>query len=290
MEQGYSPVDLIIVDDGSTDDSPGVMETLATRYAGRVQCFRQANRGPYPARNLGLEKARGEFIAFLDADDYWSPVFLEKLVDRVRDQNLHLAYCGWQNVGVEGGFGDPYVPPAYERKDSVGLFLDACPWPIHAAVMRRELMARLGGFSERYFTSMDFDLWLRARALEPRMALVPEVLAFYRWHDKGQISTVKSRQVRDAWQVRRDFVDRNPILTKHLDKDAVRAKVDGFLMRNALQAYWQRDLHTARTLFRLALKHGAFRPADLRHLLPSLLPEKLYFELVSLADRRHGHA
>jgi glycosyltransferase involved in cell wall biosynthesis len=286
LGQTYRPIELLIVDDGSTDGSAGLMEGLARHYPEQVRCLRQRNRGPYPARNLGLGRARGEFIAFLDADDYWHPALVAKLAARIRQGQLDLAYCGWQNVGVEGGFGDPYVPPAYEDGDAVGRFLEDCPWPIHAALMRRSLLAELGGFSERCFTSMDFDLWLRSLALAPSMARVAEVLAYYRWHDRGQISAVKSRQVSDAWRVRRDFVARHPDLIRHLDTAAVRERVDGFLIRNAQRAYWQRDLPTAQRLFRLALRKGAFRSGHLRHLLPSLLPMRLYSALVTLADRR----
>lgn len=288
LAQGHRPIELLVVDDGSTDASPDVLTRLEREHAGLLRVLRQPNRGPYPARNLGLSQARGELIAFLDADDWWDPGFLTKLMAALGDRDKDLAYCGWQNVGVEGGFGDPYVPPRYEAEDTTAHFLGACPWPIHAALMRRGLVARLGGFSERCFTSMDYDLWLRAHAAGARMVLVPEVLAFYRWHDKGQISKVKGRQVRDAWQVRRDFVAANPALVAHLSAASLREKVDGFLLRNALQAYWQRDLATARSLFRHALRTGAFRAEHLRHLLPSLLPERLYSALVRLADQRRG--
>jgi len=286
LTQDYRPLELLIVDDGSSDNSPQLIAELQERHKDTVRCFRQSNKGPYPARNLALSHSRGEFIAFLDADDYWDPSFLSRLVGRIRESHADLAYCGWQNVGVTGGFGEPYVPPPYEVEDSVGRFLDTCPWPIHAAVIRRGLMASLGGFSDRRFTSMDYDLWLRARATSGHIVLVPEVLAFYRWHDKGQISAVKARQVLDAWQVRKDFVASRPDLVAHLPRDSLWEKLDGFLIRNALQAYWQRDLATARTLFRRALGARAFRPRHLRQLIPSLLPERLYFALVQLADRR----
>lgn len=288
LEQDYRPLELLVVDDGSSDRSPGILAELERAHPEQVRWLSQPNRGPYPARNLGLSRARGEFIAFLDADDYWDNTILSKLVGRIADEGADIAYCGWQNVGVEGGFGEPYIPPRYEAEDSVAHFLESCPWPIHAAVVRRDLMRALGGFSQRCFTSMDYDLWLRARALTDRIVLVPEVLAFYRWHDKGQISKVKSRQVRDAWQVRRDFVAANPTLTADLSAENLREKVDGFLWRNALQAYWQRDLRTARALSRLALRNGAFKANHLRYLLPSLLPEKLYSALVRFADRRHA--
>jgi glycosyltransferase involved in cell wall biosynthesis len=288
LAQTYRVVELLVVDDGSSDDSPRILAELQQRHPEFLRAFRQPNTGPYPARNLGLRHANGEYIAFLDADDYWHPTFLSRLLTQIRVTDSDLAYCGWQNVGVQGGFGDPYVPPRYEAADGIERFLETCPWPIHAALMRRELMTRLRGFSERYFTSMDFDLWLRARAASQRMALVPEVLAFYRWHEKGQISAVKARQVRDAWQVRRDFIAAYPGLVAHLDAETLRDKTDGFLLANAQRAYWQRDLVTAHSLFRLAVRSGAMRIHNLRHLLPSLLPQRLYCALVSLADRRHG--
>jgi glycosyltransferase involved in cell wall biosynthesis len=286
LAQGHRPLELLIVDDGSRDGTPRLIAELQRRHPETVRGFRQDNRGPYPARNLGLRHAKGALIAFLDADDYWDPTFLDRLTARLAETGADIAYCGWQNVGVEGGFGKPYVPPAYEEGDSVAAFLESCPWPIHAALIRRALVARLGGFSERRFTSMDFDLWLRARAVSERMARVAEVLAFYRWHDRGQISAVKARQVRDAWQVRRDFVAAHPALVAHLDRSDLRLRVDGFLVTNARRAYWQRDLATAHALFRLALRSGALRPGNLRHLLPSVLPARLYSALVDLADRR----
>jgi glycosyltransferase involved in cell wall biosynthesis len=290
LEQDYRPLELLIVDDGSADGSKAILNALERTHPEQVRCFFQPNQGPYPARNLGLAHARGEYIAFLDADDYWDHRFLSKLVSPLESGDADMAYCGWQNLGVAGGFGEPYVPPRYETKDSVALFLGSCPWPIHAAVLRRSLVQELGGFSERLFTSMDYDLWLRARALTERMIRVPEVLAFYRWHDKGQISKVTVRQIQDAWQVRRDFVAARPDLVSHLSADALGDKVDGFLIRNAQQAYWKRDLVTARTLFRLAFKSGALRSRHLRHLLPSLLPQALYSALVRIADRRQGGA
>lgn len=284
------PVELLVVDDGSTDDTRSVLAGLEPAHAGALRVFHQANQGPYPARNHGLAQARGEFICFLDADDYWDPGFLGRLLDALAATGAELAYCGWQNVGVSGGFGNPYIPPRYEAEDSVARFLDSCPWPIHAALMRRGLMARLGGFSVRCFTSMDYDLWLRVRAATASITLVPDVLAFYRWHDKGQISSVKARQVRDAWRVRREFVAAHPTLVAHLGREGLRARTDGFLMHEARRALWQRDLRTARTLFRTAFAARAFGPGDLHHLLPALLPERLYSALVGLADRRHGAA
>src|SRR5258705_12555320 len=70
--QSYGDVELIFVDDGSSDASPTIANDLALQHAGRITLLRTNRAGPYPARNFGLAHAHGEFVAFLDADDYWA--------------------------------------------------------------------------------------------------------------------------------------------------------------------------------------------------------------------------
>src|SRR5262245_20840904 len=69
LKQSYRPIEIIIADDGSTDDTV----TVAARYGTQIRYLRQSNAGPAAARNLGLSVAAGEFVAFLDADDIWHP-------------------------------------------------------------------------------------------------------------------------------------------------------------------------------------------------------------------------
>ena len=73
MNQTYPDVELIVVDDGSTDGSIDILQQLAAQYPSRMTLLFQDRMGPYPARNLGLEHAHGGYVAFLDADDYWTP-------------------------------------------------------------------------------------------------------------------------------------------------------------------------------------------------------------------------
>lgn len=285
LGQTYRHVELVVVDDGSTDGSFAILTRLQGQFEGRLKLLSSARTGPYPARNLGLREAPGELIAFLDADDFWEPDFLQSMFDAIDANKVDVAYCGWQNVGDGAPGGKPYVPPAYEEEDPVEHFLRACPWPIHAALVRREVIIAVGGFSERIFSSMDYDLWIRLLTVTRRMVRVPRVLAYYRWHGSGQISAVKWRQVLHAWQVRRDFVAAHPTLVAHLLPAKRRALVDAGLLEQGKTLFWRRDLAGAQPLLRQAFRTGAWGVKDLPLLGAAHLPASVFSRLVRYADR-----
>jgi glycosyltransferase involved in cell wall biosynthesis len=286
LDQSNVSVELIVVDDGSSDGSVDILKRLATKYAPSMKLLFQDRMGPYPARNLGLEHARGGRVAFLDADDYWRENCLEKLNAALDLSQADLAYCGWQNVGEGAPGTEPFIPPDYSEMDTAAEFLRTCPWPIHAALVRREVLDAVHGFSERCFSSMDYDLWLRIYAHTQKLVRVPEVMAFYRWHGKGQISRRKWQQVMDALQVRQDFVAENPDKVAHLPANKLRELTQGHVLKEAYRAYWKRDLPNAQALFRRAFTHGAWRTSDLKYILPSWLPESMFRSLIGVADRK----
>jgi glycosyltransferase involved in cell wall biosynthesis len=282
LAQTYPRVELIVVDDGSTDKSRDILN----EYGSRIRVIAQANRGPYPARNLGVSESRGELLAFLDADDWWTTDCLEKLhAALVARPDAALAYCGWQNVGFSGGQGAPHVPPDYELEDKATRFLRAAsPWPIHAALVRREAFEEVGGFDLDLHSCMDYDLWLRIAVSRP-IVLVPEVMAFYRRHVSGQITSAQWRQARNVWKVKRKFLREHPELTQHLQPAEIRGLVDGGLLARAYDNFWRRDLVSAQKIFRMALFTGAWKAKDLPYLVPAWLPAPLYQWLINHRDR-----
>jgi glycosyltransferase involved in cell wall biosynthesis len=284
LGQSYGDVEVVIIDDGSRDGSTEIAKRLAESHPGRVTVAYSGHLGPFPARNKALRLIRGELVAFLDADDWWEPTALEKLQAAHAASGADIAYCGWQNVG-EGIVSAPYVPPEYETSDPVAHFVRTCPWPIHGALVTRELVERLQGFSERRFSAMDYDFWLRALGLTRHIVRVPEVLAYYRWHGSGQVSAVKWRQVLDALVAQKDFIRNNPRLVRHLPRKKLRDLTEGQVLRQAYRAFWKRDLSSAQKLFRHVAAAGAFGLKDLRHILTAvLLPRSLYRRLVAAID------
>jgi|AZIJ01.1.fsa_nt_gi glycosyltransferase involved in cell wall biosynthesis len=277
--QTIKNVELIVIDDGSTDQSLKLLASLKKNHP-QILILEQTNKGPYPARNRGLEQARGEYIAFLDSDDYWADDCLEKLLIKLTTVDADLSYCGWQNIVENGENGPPYVPPAYEKEDTIKHFLNGCPWPIHAALVKKAIVKKIGGFSTHHFSSMDYDFWLRIAAVTQNITQVPEVLAYYRWHDKGQISSIKWRQVLDAWSVRKTFISANPELLAHLPRETLDSLLNAPLSRQAYEAFWRRDLVSAQKLFRTILKNNTWKMGDLKYIMLSLLPLTLFKWLV----------
>jgi len=284
FSQTYPQVELLVIDDGSTDGSVEILYRLADRYPERLHLLHQDHQGPFPARNLGLRHAVGELIAFLDADDLWHPRCLERLQAALQEHKADLAYCGWQNTGDTSGSTEPFVPPKYEAGDMAAEFLRSCPWPIHAALTRRTTIDAVGGFSQRRFSAMDYDLWLRILGHTRNMVQVPEVLAYYRWHG-NQISSSHCRQVMDAWHARHDFAAAHPERVAHLSCARLRELTDGSVLKMAYRAYWSRDLATAQQILRQAFRKRLWTPRDLRYILPSLLPLGVFRFLVDSADR-----
>lgn len=277
LTQTYTQVELIVIDDGSTDDSRRILQ----EYGDRIRVLDQANRGPYPARNMGLAHAGGELVAFLDADDWWRPDCLELLEGALQTHpDAALAYCGWQNVQATDRNTDPHVPPDYGGKDKLARLLSGgSPWPIHAALTRKSVIDARGGFRTDLPTSMDFDLWL-AIAARYEVVLVPEILAFYRFSVAGQISSRPWRQAVNGWKLKMDFLRSNADLLVGQDVPALRQAINRALLQRGYAMYWRGDLTSAHKVFRQALRVGAWDRKDLKYLLPALLPEPAYRGLI----------
>lgn len=177
LAQTYPDVEVLVVDDGSTDESLRVLEP----YAGRVRVLRQPNQGVSAARNHGIRESRGELIAFLDADDLWDREKLARQVPLFADPNVGLVYCAVEYIDETGtSRGTNRTGRRGRVLRSIALLQGTIVLAGGStAVVRRECFDRAGGFDLAMSTAADWDMWRRI-ACHYEIDVVREPLMKYR--------------------------------------------------------------------------------------------------------------
>jgi glycosyltransferase involved in cell wall biosynthesis len=178
LAQTYADVEVVVADDGSTDESVAIVAS----YGDRVRGLRQRNAGPSAARNLALGAATGEYVALLDADDRYHPHKLERQVDLLRRRpEVGAVYCGWRLVDANGRELPERGWPQGEGDLLDRLVLGNLFHPV-SVVLRRRIVDVAGGFDERCPVNEDWDLFLRASRHGALWARVDGALCDYRIH------------------------------------------------------------------------------------------------------------
>ncbi|MFZ5647361.1 MAG: glycosyltransferase family 2 protein [Bacillota bacterium] len=193
LEQTFGDFELIVVDDGSTDKTGEVIK----KYSGKVRYFAKENGGVASARNLGLKKAGGELVAWLDDDDFFYPQKIEKQVMYFKKHpGVGLVYTGHVTIDTSSQQARKsyLVPPLFRECATLRkALLKHCFFANSTVMMKRECFELAGVFNERLGHTVDYDMWLRTAAFFS-FGCVPEVLAGYRWHGK-QISIRRDNSI-----------------------------------------------------------------------------------------------
>ncbi|HMP72050.1 MAG TPA: glycosyltransferase family A protein [Kiritimatiellia bacterium] len=183
MDQNYSKIEVILVDDGSTDDTPEVIGGLEKQHPGVVLGRRRENGGPGLARETGRQAAQGEFIQYLDSDDLLAPEKLERQVAFLRDHpEVDVVYGTTCLVDGEGRvMKEEYK---WTGRDVQGLFPGLLVdrwWCTHTPLWRRSFTDRLGPWSAMRHTE-DWEYEARAGALGAKLGRVDGVVSYHRAH------------------------------------------------------------------------------------------------------------
>lgn len=160
LAQTYKDYEIVVVDDGSTDKTKDIVK----KYGKKVRYIYQKNRGPSVARNIGIKKAKGKYIAFLDSDDRFLSNKLTMQIDYIKKHpNCKFLYTWYFNVNAKGKRKRLRKPKSCKKREQLQYLLYDKTFSIRTStvLIQKECFKKAGYFNKKYWYSQDWDMWLR---------------------------------------------------------------------------------------------------------------------------------
>lgn len=183
LKQSVQDYEILLVNDGSPDGSLTIMDEYARRYPDRIRIFSTTNGGQGRARNLGIQEAKGEYLGFVDSDDWIAPDMYEKLLSALEKEQADVAVCDFERVFSDG------------RRERVKTWREGQPMAVAGSacdkLFRRSAVGDIR-FPEGLWYE-DFGFSAKVLLRTEKLVYVPEALYFYR---TGQVSTMKNENAR----------------------------------------------------------------------------------------------
>lgn len=197
VNQTLQEIEILCVDDGSTDSAPQIIEEYAKKYPDKIKTFHKENGGEFTTRNYGLERAKGEYVTFVDTDDYVEPNWAEKLYNAAEQNDADIAVCGFERIDLKTGkvvgkdmtkYGN--ITKQVTPKDDFVLFINPAPWN---KVYKREVIKDFRFLPFRGFNDTLFLISTYTKV--KKISFVPDVLYHYFLRYDSQIHTVNMQDV-----------------------------------------------------------------------------------------------
>lgn len=193
MNQTYKPIELILIDDHSTEkfDDRFLKEHSSKDF--RVKLIRnEKNLGPGLARETGRLIAKGDYFAYLDSDDFWHSNFLEKLVRYLEEhKDVGMAYSKTMLIRTAGNFLRNKNDQTFDHIMPILFDIHGRPWATGACVWKRDIVNKIGPWSDsRIWEDYEYDV--RAAVINNKIAHIPEILFYVNMDSKEKISLVKN--------------------------------------------------------------------------------------------------
>ena len=184
FKQTYQPIEIIAVDDGSTDRSKQIISQFP-----EIKYIFQKNQGVAVARNTGIAEAKGEYIALLDQDDLWTNNKLQIQVEYLNEHSEIDYVLGHQQSFIQAGCEKPKWLKEKYLEESTPAYL------VGALLARKSVFDRIGGFCEEYRYGNDSDWFAKSLDFDIKSTVLPEVILHKRIHDTNESHNTKDMQV-----------------------------------------------------------------------------------------------
>ncbi|MEO1377959.1 MAG: glycosyltransferase family A protein [Cyanobacteria bacterium J06635_10] len=274
LQQTYTNFELLVIDDGSTDDTADIVHNLSQQDS-RVKLISQQNQGVSVARNIGINMAQGEFIAFLDADDLWLPNKLTAHIQHLSaNPNLGLSFARVEFMTFDGKATGKYSNPHFRNITQKNLYEENPAITPSNAVFRRIALQQVGGFDGDLSGVADAELFLRIKCHGWEVEGIDEVLVLYRTSLAGMSSQLYKME--EDWNrfsnkvqayapelIKHHYKYSKAMLLRYLARRTLRlrlpSKVGVSFMNRALQSEWTLILkEPRRTLLTIIAVYGKY--------------------------------
>ena len=199
VNQTLQEIEILCVDDGSTDSAPEIIEQYAKKYPDKIKTFHKENGGEFTTRNYGLERANGEYVTFVDTDDYVELDWAEKLYNSAKETDADMAVCGFERIDLETNkvIAKNMNKSKYKEKeitadDDFVMFINPAPWN---KVYKREVIKDFKFLPFRGFNDTLFLMTCYTKM--KKIAFINDILYHYYLRYDSQIHTVNENDVKN---------------------------------------------------------------------------------------------
>lgn len=270
LTQTFKNYEIIVVDDGSTD---GTRIIIQQSYPS-VRYFLQKNGGPAKARNVGIKEARGEYIAFLDADDFWLPTKLEKQIQYF-NQHPEVSFIFTENSMFDEKGIVRHTLQKRDRllkRDIVRSIFMSSYLATPTVIVRKTVFEEVGYFEENLFAAEDDNMWMRI-AMKFKVGLIDEPLTMVRIN-RGSLTHNMENIKRGVIGHLELLEKKYPDIERHLGK-LINRKYSSLHLSVGYDCFSRNQLKEARIEFKNSLRHWKFNLQALLYLGSTYLPTNM---------------